>query len=98
MTDLVPSEAIERIVGMARCQHIHYARAVSADDTVYILHSQTCLDSGIDLRDCRFSIALDKGINPEAWAGYEDIPVAIGMWDGRLIPLRHTKMKKPDGG
>jgi hypothetical protein len=32
------------------------------EQTVYILHSRECLTSGIDLRDCRFSLALDRQI------------------------------------
>lgn len=62
MSDLVPTADIERIVGIERHQTAHYARAVSAEETVYILHSHDCKNSGIDLRECRYSIALDRGI------------------------------------
>jgi hypothetical protein len=92
VSDLVPTEDIERIVGIARHRKVHYGRAVSAEETVYILHSRACLDSGIDLRDCRFSVALDEGINMEAWLDMQDVPVALGVWDGRLIPLRGTEV------
>ena len=94
MSNLVPAEDIERIVGCPRHRHGHYGRAVSAEQTVYILHSEECLDSGIGLRACRFSVALDLGINPKVWVGYEDVPVALGIWAGRLIPLKGTE-KRP---
>jgi hypothetical protein len=90
MTDLVPAEDIERIVGTGRRQDVHYGRAVSSERTVYVRHSKECLGSGIDLRECGFSVALDRGINMEAWLDRQDVPVALGIWAGRLIPLRGT--------
>jgi hypothetical protein len=90
MTDLVPAENIERIVGTLRHPTLHYGHASSSEQTVYILHSQECLDSGIDLRDCAFSVALDEGIdvgyNGAPWTDFEDVPVPLTIWRGRLIP------------
>lgn len=88
MSDLVPSEDIERIVGIQRHNVTHYGRAVSADQTVYVMHSNRCLNSGIDLRQCPFSLALDEGIDVEDWAGREDVAVALRVRGGRLVPLR----------
>jgi hypothetical protein len=51
MSDLVPAEDIERIVGAPRHYQAHYGCAVSSEQTVYILHSKRCLGSGIDLRE-----------------------------------------------
>lgn len=78
MTDLVPADEIEAIVGVARHQSKHFARAVSAERKVYILHSQGCLDDEIDLRDCPYSLALDRGIDD---IFVEDVPVhvTVGM-------------------
>ena len=87
MSELVPASDIERIVGIARHRQAHYARAITAEQTVYILHSQRCLDTGIDLRDCRFSVALDQGIRESDWEGRFDRPVPLGVWGGRLIPI-----------
>jgi hypothetical protein len=53
------------------------ARAVSAKQTVYILHSQECRDTGRDLRLCEFSIALDTGIDETNWEGCEDQPMRV---------------------
>lgn len=87
VSDIVPSKDIERIVGAKRHPTQHLARAVSAEQTVYILHSQACLDSGIDLRECDYSLALDRGIHGlHEWSGREDMPVVVGMWDGWLLP------------
>ena len=87
MSDLVPPEQIEAIVGVKRHHQAHYGRSVSTEQRVYILHSERSRDSGIDLRECRFSQALDRGIRPESWAGFEDVAVALGVWNDRLIPL-----------
>jgi hypothetical protein len=90
MSDLVPAEEIERIVGVARHSVEHWGRAVSAEQKVYILHSRECLDRGGDLRDCPYSIALDQGLAMDRWADYEDQPVAlwVSAATGRLVPFK----------
>jgi hypothetical protein len=84
MAELVPADQIEAIVGVDRHPTDHYARAVSAEQTVYILHPRSCLDLGIDLRDCPYSLALDRGINVEQWI--EDAPVIVTIRGRRLVP------------
>ncbi len=87
MSDLVPADEIEQIVGTKRDKWMHYGRAVSAEQVVYILHSQHCKDTGIDLRACVLSRALDRGIDLADWEGCEDRPVALDTTaDGRLVP------------
>lgn len=88
MSALVPAGDIERIVGVDRHDTLHYARAVSDEQTVYILHSRKCVDSGIDLRKCRFSLALDNGIRLAEWVEDEPCVVEIiGAFDTtRLAP------------
>lgn len=88
MTDLVSPEEIEQIVGVPRAPAAHAARVVSEDQTVYILHSGRCRDSGIDLRECDFSLALDRGLPEEEWQGKEDLPVWVVIKEGRLVPDR----------
>lgn len=89
MSALVPSEDIERIVGARRRANRHLARAVSAEETVYILHSAECRGSGIDLRDCPFSLALDNGIRLDEWR--QDVPVTVWVEglgaSARLVPV-----------
>lgn len=87
MSDLVSGTDIERIVGISRHWEFHYGRADSGEQRVYILHSRRCLNAGIDLRDCPYSLALDRGICEEDWDGFEDIPIALKIRDGRLVPL-----------
>lgn len=85
MSDLVPTDEIEAIVGVKRHQSEHIARAVSAEQKVYILHSQGCLDDITsddpewqrDLRDCPFSLALDRGIDKDNWP--EDVPIRVSV-------------------
>lgn len=84
MSDLVPASDIERIVGADRHPTDHLGRAVSAEQTVYVLHSQACLDSGVDLRDCAYSVALDRGIDTRVWV--QDRPVRLAIFDGELMP------------
>lgn len=81
MTDLVDREEIERIVGAQRNDVCHLARAVTEERMVYILHSGQCLTSGIDLRKCRYSRALDLGIDEAEWAQWQDTPVLLGIND-----------------
>ena len=84
MSERVAVEDIERIVGTERHATMHYANAVSAEEMVYVLHSQECLDSYSDLRLCPYSKALDTGINPYEWSKNE--PVLVEIYQGRLKP------------
>jgi len=88
MSNLVSPNEIEQIVGMSRHPTMHYGRAVSAEEIVYILHSQECKDSGIDLRECPFSVALDLGISLDRWNDFQDVPVElwISASTGQLVP------------
>ena len=93
MSALVDPGAIENIVGHARHGMQHLARADSEDEIVYILHSQKCKDSGDDLRDCPYSLALDLGIDPADWRGFEDRPVVVAIIRGRLFPVVPSWLK-----
>lgn len=79
MTRLEPSETIEATVGAKRHATSHLGRAVSAEQRVYILHSQECVDSGIDLRECEYSRALDCGIDMGVWWDAQDAPVVLAI-------------------
>lgn len=86
MSELVPADQIEQRVGTTRHPTRHYARAVSAEQTVYILHSLECRDSGIDPRDCAFSLASDRGIRMVVWQDRQDGPLPVTVTRGRLVP------------
>lgn len=87
MTARVPADQIETIVGATRRPYAHVARATSAEQTVYILHSHECLLDHADLRECPHSLALDLGINPDQWADHQDRAVLVGIdADGHLVP------------
>lgn len=90
MTDLVPTEDIEEIVGAKRHPLRHLGRADSETETVYILHSGRCKASGIDLRTCNYSRLLDQGIPLDRWEGWEDRPVVIHLSRWGLIPDREA--------
>jgi hypothetical protein len=91
MSELVDPTKIESIVGAARHPLRHLARAVSEEQKVYILHSQECLESGIDLRNCRYSLALDAGIDIELWV--EDKPLHVfATIDGELVPCPRCEL------
>lgn len=69
----------------------HWGRAASAEERVYVLHSQACKDSTPDLRECAFSVALDNGIDEDVpwtpWSRAADRPVRLVVHpDGWLLP------------
>lgn len=86
MTDLVPADQIEQIVGARRHALAHLGRAVSSEQTVYILHSHACKDSGIDLRSCGYSRALDRGIDLSDWVDHQDQTVTLMHVHDFLMP------------
>lgn len=95
------ADDIERIVGVARHSVRHYGRAVSSEQTVYVLHSATCRDSGTGLH-CPYSVALDRGIQEYDWSDREDMPVLLRIERGRLIPDRgegvvRTRLDRAEG-
>lgn len=88
MSELVPADEIEQIVGTQRHRTRHYARAVSDEQTVYVLHSRNCKDSGRDLRECFYSQALDNGIDEADWQDHEDKAVRVAVTRSqRLVPV-----------
>ena len=90
MSDLVSPDEIEAIVVINRHPVWHYARAVSEQETVYILHSAECKASRPDLRKCPFSRALDRGIDVTVWATAMDRPVRVLVDAGRLVALEES--------
>jgi hypothetical protein len=84
VTALVDPTEIEALVGAHRHLRRHLGRATRG--TVYILHSQDCLDSGIDLRECWLSLALDRGIDMRSWRRHLDQTVALDVYRERLVP------------
>lgn len=97
MSDLVPADVIETIVGAKRHHALHLARAVSDEQTVYILHSAECLNSVPNLRECPYSIALDRGIDVDDWEGLEDRPIVVVIHRGRLFPVVHDWLRADRG-
>lgn len=85
MSELVTSVPIEWIVGAKRHPVFHLARAITAMRRVYILHSAACVENYPDLRDCPYSLALDRGINEAEWPS-RDVPVRVMVSWGRLVP------------
>ena len=84
MSDLVPAEDIERIVGISRHPSMHYGRAISTEQVTYVLHSQECKNATPDLRDCIFSLALE-GLGALTSRGSGLLCMAIV--GGAIVPL-----------
>lgn len=82
MTDLVDPDEIEGIIGFPRHGRLHLAIHDTGGGEVYVMHSQACVDSGIDLRDCEFSLALDDGV-ARGFPGDRAV-IAQVCYDGRL--------------
>lgn len=93
MSRLVDPGSVEDIVGVKRHLDRHYARAISATEEVVILHSRRCRNANPDLRDCPFSLALDRGILPVLadWPG--DVPVVLAEHS----TAGHLRPGTPDG-
>lgn len=94
MSDLVDASEIEQRVGVQRHPTRHYARADSASQTVYLLHSAECKTSGIDLRDCELSVAMDRGIPLDRWT--EDEPLHVHVAGGLLVPTEALSGSQED--
>ena len=86
MTYLVPAETIEKIIGLPRMNSSHLGKLSSLTDMVYVMHSHECLDSGVDLRECEYSLALDKGLDMGVWYRLWDQVVVLEIEDGLLYP------------
>lgn len=85
MTSLVSPTEIESIVGIRRSKTDHYGRAYANTLEFYILHSQDCVDSINDLRDCEWSLNLDKGVSPKLWREALEKPVVLGCSSEGLV-------------
>ncbi len=81
MSERVPADQIESIVGARRHKREHIVRGVLDEDRVYILHSEECRERYADLRDCPWSRALDQGV---AWLP-PDEPVIVRVRNGELV-------------
>lgn len=86
---------LTRVLGIdKRHPTIHFARADSASQYVYIMHSVHCLETVEDFWGCEYAAALRRGILKEApwsvWEGCLDRTVAIEVRDGWLYPLMNV--------
>ena len=88
MSRLEDSKDIEKIVGAKRHGIDHIGRAVSAEKRIYVLHSKECVSTGIDVRECLYSVASDLGLDLELWEDQQDAPVRLEICpdEGDLLP------------
>lgn len=94
MSSLEEPSKVEEIVGVRRHSYAHIARAVSSEEKVYILHSEMCVNTSIDLRDCWFSLSLDRGLIEADWEGWIDHPTIVVVEDGYITPLATSTDRK----
>jgi hypothetical protein len=90
VSELVDPDEIERLVGCERPLLGHAGRLV--DGTFYILHSKLCKDSGQDLRRCAYSLAMDKGPDPDVEWPQGPQFLAISVKTGKLFPTLPVKV------
>lgn len=90
MTERVPADQIEEIVGAPRQLGHHLGRLIGPEGggNLFILHSARCRDALADLRECHYSLILDHyGVSPCWWEGMRDRPVRLGIMPGvGLVP------------
>lgn len=77
MSDL--AEHIEKIFDIQRDENIHLG--LLEDDVFYIMHSQKCVKHTADLRQCKYSLAMDNGF---AHSFSENTVFDLYIEDGRL--------------
>lgn len=96
MTVLVPSDSIEQIIGVRRDPHRHVGRAV--DGQLVIMHPQSCIDSGMDLRECIYSMGLDNGLSADDVAELEAAqgrPVELYVVSGSTLRVGDLHLAEP---
>ena len=81
MTERVPADRIEQLVCARRHPTEHIIRGDYTTLTAYILHPAECLQRHTDLRDCPWSLALDR---EAVWLG-TDQPQFVRVRDGHLV-------------
>ena len=84
MTERVPANRIEALVGAKRHPWRHIIRgAMDGPDAglAYILHPDDCRNHWDDLRDCPWSLALDRG---GVWLP-DDLPHHVRLRNGELL-------------
>ena len=81
MSDRVPADTIEATVGARRHPREHIIRGDYTNGRAYILHSAECLQRYADLRNCPWSLALDRA---DVWLS-SDQPQFVRVRDGRLV-------------
>lgn len=90
MTERVPADRIEAIVGAARQLGRLIGRLIGpeGDGDLFILHSSRCRAVRGDLRECHYSLMLDRyGVPTAWWEGMRDRPVRLGIMPGvGLVP------------
>jgi hypothetical protein len=96
MSELVGADEIEDLVGYKRHVAIHVGRAESETGTLYILHSKECKSTTPDLRECPYSIAMDRGINMSVWRQFMDIPVMLVIEFDHLVPMGKLSTRKSE--
>lgn len=69
---------IENLVAAKRHPTKHLGRLDSDTETIYILHSNECVNTFPDLRDCRYSRALERSSSPR-WEDARDRPVVLAI-------------------
>ena len=88
VTNLVDPSDIEIIVGAKRDETFHIGWFNSPGGIFYILHSQQCVSSEPDLRDCEYSKSLDEHwVDVLEWT--EGVPRFIKLGDGQIEPMWH---------
>lgn len=100
MSRIESAEKIEATVGAERHDTDHLARAVAAEQRVYVLHSKECVARGIDLRECEYSEALDLGIDMGVWKHFQDAAVKVVIDEEYfdLVPLALADSKPGGSG
>lgn len=90
-------EFIETKIGVSRHQRLHIALVSPDEMMVYLSHPEECearLNSR-SLTECRYSYAMDMGIQPELWTHAMNSPqFVIINYKGTLSPVEPVARRR----
>ena len=76
-------------IGSARHESEHVARADTPTGRVRLLHSDTCVKSGLPREECEFTVAANRGVALvfDSWKDRLAVPVIVTIAGGVLVPV-----------
>ncbi len=98
MTENVDPAIIEAAVGAKRHPRQHVGRYDDKGKTFFILHSEECLGATSDLRNCDFSLALDRTNQSMGSIAPANVPYHLAVERGFLVATEECNTRSEHFG